>query len=76
METKPTAPYKRGTKLTYTCPTHKTVMPVKYVKWHGLERAALIVVEDVNKERFTVNVADVSTADVETAMRLLGDRGK
>lgn len=41
---KATAPHKRGTKLTYTCPRHGTKTEVKYVRWWGIQRAALIIV--------------------------------
>lgn len=55
------APFKRGTRLVWRGRT------VKYVKWMGFERAALIIVEDPNSKtvagrRFTVHVDEVKPA--------------
>lgn len=60
MATKMTAPFKRGTKLLFG----KKEIPVKYVKWMGFERSALIVVEDANGARATVHVNDVKPVPV------------
>lgn len=39
------APYKRGTKLTYVpCRDPQRKFEVKYVKWLGIMRSALIVI--------------------------------
>lgn len=56
------APYKRGTRLIYTCPRHGTQTPVKYVKWMGFARSAFIVVKGPDGKRATVHVNDVKPA--------------
>lgn len=53
------APFKRGTSLQYTCPRHGTQTVVKYVKWWGIMRSALIVVRFPNGKETTVHVNDV-----------------
>lgn len=55
------APFKRGTLLVWRG------RQVKYVKWMGFERSALIIVEDRNSKtiagrRFTVHVDEVKPA--------------
>ena len=44
---RPTAPFKRGTKLTVTDPNINGGKPTeaKYVRWWGAERSALVVVK-------------------------------
>ena len=39
------APFKRGTMLTHTPESGGNDVTVKYIKWMGRERAALIFVE-------------------------------
>lgn len=56
------APFKRGARLTYTCPRHGTKTPVKYIKWLGFARSALIVVEGPDGKRVVVHVNDVAPA--------------
>ena len=53
------APFKRGTKLTFTCRKHGTQTPVTYVRWWGFERSALIVVRWPDKSESTVHLDDV-----------------
>jgi hypothetical protein len=53
-----TAPFKRGTKLVYTCRKgHKH--QVTYKKWMGFERSALIVVQFADRTESVVHVNDV-----------------
>jgi hypothetical protein len=56
---KVTAPFKRGTKLVYTCRKHGEQTLVTYVKWLGLERSSLIVVCWPDKTKSIVHVDDV-----------------
>lgn len=50
------APFKRGTLLTYTCPKHGCQAEVKYVRWWGIMRSALIVVRGPDGKEATVHV--------------------
>lgn len=58
VNTKAKAPFKRGTKLIYTCPNGKQVN-VTYRKWWGIMRSALIIVEGPDGKCATVHVNDV-----------------
>ena len=55
---KTTAPFKRGTLLDYTG-AHFPHGQVKYVKWWGFARAALIVVQLQDGRKVTVHVSEV-----------------
>lgn len=59
MSNKTKAPFKRNTSLIVTDPFVNGGRPteVRYVKWMGFERSALIIVE-VNNVRLTVNVSN------------------
>ena len=58
------APFKRGTKLIYTCKNgHK--VKVKYMKWWGFSRSALIVVKGPDGKEATVHVNDVKVDEEE-----------
>jgi len=54
------APFRRGQMLWYTCPKgHKSM--VKYVRWWGIMRSALIVIRLCDKgPEITVHVSDVT----------------
>lgn len=52
--TKVKAPFKRGTKLLF-----RGKVEVKYIKWWGFSRAALIIVEGPDGTRATVHVNEV-----------------
>jgi len=53
------APFKRGARLTHTCPIHGTQVEVKYLKWWGIMRSSLIVVRFPDGKETTVHVAEV-----------------
>lgn len=52
------APYKRGTKLQYNG-AHHPHGEVVYVKWWGIQRAALIIVRFADGVERTVHVHEV-----------------
>lgn len=53
------APFRRGQPLYYSG-AHRPHGPVKYVRWMGFERSALVVVEFPDGTRATVHVSEVS----------------
>lgn len=58
------APFKRGTKLVYTCPRHGNKVKVTYVRWMGFNRSALIAVKGPDGTEAIVHVNDVKPAMV------------